>query len=183
MKPPQHPEHPDWAHPGFIHWDVDTTRLPIPFGVQGVLNLTDTGPDQGGFQCVPGIHARLEEFVKSQPADRDPRRPDLTGLDIVPVPAKAGDLVVWHRGLLHGNGLNRSDRPRLAQYITMSPVNPEREGFEEHRRQRIKMWRERLGPAGPAFPGDPRNIERERYQTAELTPLGRKLLGLDLWTD
>ena len=43
---------------------------------------------------------------------------------------------------------------------------------------RIKRWRERT-PGG--FPGDPRRIEEDHGTTAELTPLGRRLLGLDLW--
>jgi hypothetical protein len=43
------------------------------------------------------------------------------------------------------------------------------------------MWRDRLPPEGSAFPGDPRGWEREHGQTAELTPLGRKPLGLDRW--
>jgi hypothetical protein len=31
----------------------------------------------------------------------------------------------------------------------------------------------------PGFPGDPRGWEQTKYGTAELSPLGRKLLGLD----
>src|SRR5260221_8854542 len=29
MKPPRHPAHPEYEHRGFIHWDVDTTKLPV----------------------------------------------------------------------------------------------------------------------------------------------------------
>jgi hypothetical protein len=43
------------------------------------------------------------------------------------------------------------------------------------------MWRDRLPPKGSAFPGDPRRKEELHGKTAELTPLGRKLLGLDRW--
>ena len=35
----------------------------------------------------------------------------------------------------------------------------------------------------PPFPGDPRRIEEQYGKTAELTPLGRKLLGLDRWEE
>ena len=178
MKPPRHPAHPEYDHRGFIHWDVDTSTLPVPFGVQGVLCLTDTGPDQGGFQCVPSIYRHLEEWVRSQPADRDPRRPDLAGHEVVPVCGKAGDLIIWHRALPHGNGHNVSDRPRLAQYITMYG---ERYQDESERQRRIRLWRERLCPGGPAFPGDPRGKEQREYQTAHLTDLGQRLLGLEPW--
>ena len=34
---------------------------------------------------------------------------------------------------------------------------------------------------GYAFPGDPRNWEQIKYETAELTDLGKKILGLETW--
>ena len=45
----------------------------------------------------------------------------------------------------------------------------------------VDSWRERRAPEGFAFPGDPREWERTKYATANLTPLGKKLLGLDSW--
>ena len=97
---------------------------------------------------------------------------------MTPIPGRAGDLLIWDRLLLHGNGHNVADRPRLAQYIAMSPA---REHDEAYRQKRIRMWTDRLHPDGRAFPGDPRRWEQTHGRTAELTPLGRKLLGLDLW--
>ena len=85
--------------------------------------------------------------------------------------------------LAHGNGHNTSGRPRLAQYITMfpAPAVPLSEKAEQQRQDRIHRWRNRLPPPGDPFPGDPRQKEELHGSTAELTPLGRKLLGLDLW--
>jgi len=99
-------------------------------------------------------------------------------LEVKPIPGKAGDLLIWHWLLAHGNGRNVADRPRLAQYISMSPA---REDNEEYRQDRIRKWQERLSPDGRAFPGDPRGLEQMHGKTAELTPLGRKLLGVDSW--
>lgn len=182
MKPPQHPDHPEYDHKGFIHWDTDTSRLPQPFRVQGVLCLTDTTEDMGGFQCVPGFHRVLAEWVRTQPADRNPRAPDLNalppGMKVTPIPARAGDLIVWNTLLAHGNGHNVSPRPRLAQYISMSPA---RYDDETRRQQRIARWRERRAPSAQWVGDDPRRFEELHGRTAELTPLGRKLLGLDPW--
>ena len=100
MRPPLHPKYPEYDHKGFIHWDVDTSQLPVPFGVQGVLYLSDTEDDMGGFQCVPGMHNNLQEWIDTQPPDRNPRVPDITGLQVVPIPGKAGDIVIWNRLLL-----------------------------------------------------------------------------------
>lgn len=96
MKPPQHPNHPEYDHEGFIHWDLDSTQNPIPFAVQGVLYLSDTDENQGGFQCVPGFHALFPEWLKTQPIDREPRRPDLADLEVKAIPGKAGDFLIWH---------------------------------------------------------------------------------------
>ena len=176
MKPPDRADRPEWGHKGMVHWDIDTSQDPIPFQVQGVLYLTDTDEEQGGFQCVPGFHARFADWVRSQPADRDPRHPDLTGLEVKSIGGQAGDLVIWHSLLAHGNGHNRSDRPRLAQYITMSPAQEENADL---RAARVRAWQERR--AMPKWPGDVRDWEHQHQSPARLTALGRKLLGADSW--
>jgi hypothetical protein len=178
LKPPRHPGHPEYDHKGFIHWDTDTSKLPQPFCVQGVLALTDTTKEMGGFQGVPELFHDLASWLPRQPVDRNPFAPDLTGFEITPIPAQAGDLIVWNKLFPHGNGHNVSTQPRLAQYISMSPAH---EDDEKRRQDRIMQWRDRLPPSYYWAPGDPRNWEREHGATAELTPLGRKLLGLDRW--
>jgi Phytanoyl-CoA dioxygenase (PhyH) len=173
------PAGPGWDFQGFIHWDIDTSLRPLESKVQGVLSLTDTSAEQGGFQCVPGFPRRFEQWVRTQPASRDPWRPDLIGLEIRRVETRAGDLLIWNSLTPHGVARNSSTRPRLAQYITMFPAQ---EDNEELRQCRIRMWRERLTPEGFAFPGDPREQERKFGATAELTELGEKLLGLKSWS-
>jgi hypothetical protein len=183
MKPPIHPGYPHYNDSGFVHWDLDTSQpLPARLGVQGVLALADTAPEMGGFQCIPGFHRVLESWIREQPADRNPRSPDLSrlpeGYEVTPIPMKAGDLVIWDRRLAHGNGRNEGSRPRLAQYITMSPASDN----EEIRQERIACWRERRAPSywEREIPAPFKDRERAN-PPAELTPLGRKLLGLDLW--
>ena len=51
----------------FIHWDSDTTLTPLPINVQGVLALTSTDPEVGGFQCVPELFRNFEQWIAKQP--------------------------------------------------------------------------------------------------------------------
>jgi hypothetical protein len=172
------PVRPGWDFAGFIHWDIDTSLDPIPVDVQGVLALEDTPAEQGGFQCVPGFHRILESWIRTQPADRDPTRPDLAGFEVQPVEMRAGDLLIWTSWLPHGTAPNRSRRPRLAQYISMAPAHEHNEALVE---SRMASWRNRTAPRGIAFPGDPRRLEERLGTTAELTDLGKRLLGLERW--
>jgi ectoine hydroxylase-related dioxygenase (phytanoyl-CoA dioxygenase family) len=180
LKPPDNPRHPEYDHKGMIHWDTDMTKYPdIPFHVQGVLALTDTEPDMGGFQCIPETYQHLDEFLKTQTREKiESRNPDYTGYSITRPRLAAGDILIWTSRLLHGNGHNTSNKVRLCQYISM---NPAAGMSEETRRARIDAWRNNTPPPSRSFPGDPRRIEEQRSAPAELTDLGRKLLGVDTW--
>eukprot|EP00039_Didymoeca_costata_P022714 m.5065 g.5065 ORF g.5065 m.5065 type:complete len:361 (-) comp3189_c0_seq2:131-1213(-) len=167
---------------GFIHWDVDTTKRPLPIGVQGVLSIRDQDEETGGFQCVPYLFQHLDEWEKTQPEDRNPLKPNMTSIldRIVNIDLGAGDLLIFNSLLAHGVRPNHSNnnKVRMAQYISMFPAEQEN---EEERMGRIKLWQEQEPPARPDFPGDPRRWEKEHYGPVELSALGRKLLGLDLW--
>jgi hypothetical protein len=164
---------------GFIHWDADTTQVPLPVNVQGVISLVDSDEEIGGFQCVPELFRTMEQWTVTQPRDRDPFRPTTTGFEVKFVPLKAGDLLIFNTLLAHGIRPNTSaDRVRLAQYISMYPAD---ESNDQARQVRIRSWHDREPPKGYAFPGDPREWEKTRYKTAELSELGECLLGLRPW--
>ncbi|MDQ1146543.1 ectoine hydroxylase-related dioxygenase (phytanoyl-CoA dioxygenase family) [Bacillus sp. SORGH_AS 510] len=172
------PMRPGHEYKGFIHWDVDTSLDPIPVNVQGVLSLVDTDIDMGGFQCIPELYRTFDDWVKTQPADRDPHKPDTTGFTPTKVVTKAGDLLIFNSMQPHGIRPNYSEKARLAQYISMFPAQENNESLRE---TRIQSWSERIKPEGYAFPGDPRNWEQVKYEQAVLTELGEKLLGLKKW--
>ncbi len=187
FKPPEQDDHPDYQKLGFLHLDATTGVLPIPFRLQGVLYLIDTDEDQGGFHCLPGWHKRTEEWIEVSKPAGTLKGDDMYKLPVKPIPAKAGDFLIWHAALPHGSGFNRSDKPRMAQYISMWPpggVSSRRGDPGRFRAEnRIRAWREHSGPpvCAPPFPGDPTEWEKRHEQTARLTPLGRRLLGLDPW--
>jgi hypothetical protein len=145
------PWKPGYAEPGAIHWDHnprDAERRMF----QGVLALTDTAADQGGFCCVrslyrdvgawprrPVIHANGEDWL----ADTSER-------DIVHVPAKAGDLIVWDSRLAHSNSKNKSSWPRIAFYVLMGPSD------DQLRHAAVESWR--TGRCVPWWRGRPATI-------------------------
>lgn len=170
----------DHSYKGFIHWDYDPETKPQQ--VQGVLALADqTDPNMGGFQCIPWLYRNYDQWKLTQPADRNRFQPDITGLEdkIVKVPLEAGDLLIFNSMQPHGIRPNLSeDKVRIAQYISMMPAQEDNESL---RSWRIKSWKDRIAPEGYAFPGDPRNWEQTRYETATLSELGEKILGLKSW--
>ena len=90
-----------------------------------------------------------------------------------------GDLLIFNSLLAHGIRPNTSgSKVRIAQYISMMPAQ---ENNEALRQWRITSWRDRVAPEGYAFPGDPREWEKTRYATAQLSDLGKKILGLANW--
>ena len=187
LKPPPDAAHPEYDHQGMVHWDMDVRQQPLPLLIQGVLYLVDTRAGEGGFQCVPGVHNWISEWAAGHGlSDDDLRHQQLHERfpgDIPPpieIEADAGDFIIWHSALPHGNSRNAGAKPRLAQYVRMFPAEP---GDEEQRRNRVESWRGNAVPAfqNPrAFPGDPRNREAAN-PPARLTELGEKLLGLADW--
>lgn len=172
------PLRPGFDYKGFIHWDYDPETKPQ--NVQGVLALADQDDENmGGFQCIPELFRTYDTWKLTQPEDRNHFQPDTTGFDLVKVKMSAGDLLIFNSSQPHGIRPNRSkDKVRMAQYIAMMPAQEDDEAL---RQWRIHSWQERQAPEGYAFPGDPRNWEKTKYETAELSDLGRKLLGLEKW--
>ncbi len=174
------PIRPGHEYKGFIHWDYDPETKPQ--NVQGVLALADqTDENMGGFQCIPWLYRNYDSWKLTQPEDRDHFKPDVSDLHdkLVKVPMEAGDLLIFNSSQPHGIRANHSgDKVRIAQYISMMPAQEDNESLKEWR---VNSWKHRVAPEGYAFPGDPRNWEQTKYDRAELSELGEKLLGLRNW--
>ncbi len=166
-----------------LHWDIDTTLPVLPQRVQGIIALNESRPEQGGFHCAPELFRRFDVWKSTQPADRDPVRPrvDPSELPIVRPALDPGDLLIWNGLLAHGVASNRSTGGvRAVQYLSMMPAL---ESHHELRRSRIESWRHLRTPDwNKTLVGDAVKHESRRYPTATLTDLGRRLLGLDLWS-
>jgi len=172
--PPLDARHPQHQGEHGLHWDVDPgQQLGRAVQVQGALYLTDTPAEQGAFQCVPEIFQDLPRWLDEHPS-RAYQRIDAGGCAVVRVGGRAGDLVIWNSLLPHASSANLGSRPRLTQYVAMFP-----EGEREDRGHRVACWRERRAPQ--SWRGWANQPDPEPWPAAELSALGRKLLGLDPW--
>jgi len=171
------PIRPGFEYKGFIHWDYDPETKPQ--NVQGVIALADQNDDSmGGFQCVPELYRTYDKWKLTQPEDRDHYKPDTTGFEIVKVKLNAGDLLIFNSLEPHGIRANTSqNKVRIAQYVAMMPAQ---EDNEELVQWRINSWKNRDAMKVYAFHGDPLEREKKNH-VAELSPLGKKLLGLERW--
>ncbi|MEV5509704.1 phytanoyl-CoA dioxygenase family protein [Streptomyces orinoci] len=167
-----------------LHWDVDTTLEVPPQRVQGIIALTDSTPEEGGFQCCPELFRDFDRWKAAQPAGRDPVRPgiDRTEMPVVRPRLAAGDLLIFNGLLAHGVAPNTSENGvRAVQYLSMMPAL---ESHAELRRSRVDSWRTLSTPDWNAtLLGDAVKHESLRYGPAELNELGARLLGSSSWTE
>ena len=142
-----------------------------------VLALTDTAIGQGGFRCIPSLYQDRHGWPAAPTVDADGEEDwlaDVGGREIVAVPARAGDLIVWDSRLPHGNSKNESSLPRLAFYVSMFPA-----ADPAMRDAAIDSWRS--GRCVPWWRNRPGYDRIEPWPPAALTDLGRRLIGLDCW--
>lgn len=79
---------------------------------KAVFPMLDCGPEDGCFAVVPGAHKSNFAFPFSRHPDENPF--------LTPVPAKAGDAVIFTEALTHGSTVNTSGRPRRTLYYCYS---------------------------------------------------------------
>lgn len=172
---------PPWqsgfAEPYGIHWDHDPWNDERRM-YQGVLALTDTAVDQGGFRCVPSLYHDRAAWPQTPAISRSGNANWLAnteGREIIHVSARTGDLIVWDSRLPHGNSKNRASKPRIAFYIMMGPFPAD----GALRLAQTDSWR--TGRCVPWWRNRPGYDRIEPWPSGELTDLGRRLLGLDDW--
>ena len=121
FNPPETPKH-KFTGPR-LHWDLNSFNRPVPFGLQGILYLSDTAPNQGAFTLVPGFQHKIDAWLDALPKGVDPQKQDLYALGPKPIAANAGDFIIWHHALPHGSSPNTADVPRFVQYINYEPAD------------------------------------------------------------
>jgi len=165
---------PPWRstepEPSPLHWDHDP-RDPNLHYIQGVVALTDTPSGRGGFRCAPGWHRQDDRWV-TLPANKDGDWTTSVPEDeVVLVPMKQGDVVLWTSRLPHANSKNESDLPRYSFYVLMTPYN------EALGAELSECWR--TGICQKAWRSLPGHDHAESWAPVRLEDNGRRLVGLD----
>jgi ectoine hydroxylase-related dioxygenase (phytanoyl-CoA dioxygenase family) len=193
-----------WRSDGFYHWDLDPWSELPPMELQGVLSLVNSPIEKGGFQCYPGMHRTLSTWTSHYKplAGTEKKRREFHELAkpilcppiylesshamLQSIPTEAGDMVIFRRELLHGNGCNTSSSPRICQYLTYFParapeeefgLQPQQSLWREHRAERIGIFKRQSAP-GFRQSGSQKKLGP---RPPKLTDLGRRLVGIDDW--
>jgi len=108
--------------------------------IQGLIALSDSNDDDGGFCCVPGFHKFLKEWAEKT-VNTDFCEESINRYDYVNVPkgdplhdalqkitCREGSLIVWNSQLPHCNFPNHSNKFRINQYLKMFPAQPNGKG-------------------------------------------------------
>ena len=79
---------------------------------KAVFPLTDSGPEDGCFACIPGSHKSNFPRPWGDHPDENP--------SLQPVIADPGDAIIFTEALTHGSLVNRSGRPRQTLFYCYS---------------------------------------------------------------
>ncbi len=158
-----------------IHWDGQPWKL-TGMSIQGLVYLTDTASDQGAFCCVPELYRKADAYLADHPEAADTRRPVVEEEQIEVVGSPAGSLLLWNRMTPHSSTRNITPNPRWVQYVAMDPI-----GDEAARSSRVDEFQKSMPPRWAIAQKVPGQTIPEAGGPAELTALGRKLVGINNW--
>ncbi|MGC4808469.1 phytanoyl-CoA dioxygenase family protein [Micromonospora sp. DT233] len=132
--------------------------------IGGCFYFTDVEPHGGGIHVVPGGHRIVEEEARAAPRGRQlhDKWRNISHLETVEVTGAAGDFVLMHHLMPHAASHNRRSLTRVVQFLRYARDDQPYQAGER--------------------PGDrPTDRGYDEAQLAAMTPLGRKLLGVDRW--
>lgn len=159
-----------------VHFDQDprdTTQHWFP----GIVALTDAPEGHGGFRCAPPWFRDPSRWPHewSTVDGRTEYRPDVPEHEVVEVPLRVGDLVIFDSHLPHGTVRNHRSTARAVFYLQLHP-----QGTEADRQERLDDMA--AGRCPPWWRWKPGHDQLQRWPL-ELSSLGHKLAGLDAWAE
>jgi hypothetical protein len=177
----------------------DPTRMVC---AQGLVNFLSCGEEDGGLVVVEGSHREFASYLQRHPSAGygsfavDMGDPALSGLSVVKVCSRAGELVLWDSRTVHANcpparqqteaGAPRIT-PRMCGYVSMMHRS---HATAKELEKRIKLFESSRGtghdvcghllretPRHPLTRGSPVIMPEEPHPVPELSALGRRLVG------
>jgi ectoine hydroxylase-related dioxygenase (phytanoyl-CoA dioxygenase family) len=164
------------------HVDQNPVNNPGFFNVQAMLALRDMNESTGTLALVPQSHLFFQEYAQwTKPKDGFVEHQGERALSFVGMRLKEGQIVIWDSRTTHSRfrGDAKSNRYAALLTFTLAKDNPELVNL------RLKYFHEGIGwnnhEAGLRATARPRCEVSLRKENEQLTPLGRKLYGLDSW--
>lgn len=123
--------------------------------VQGIANLSNSGPEDGGLTVYPGSHKAVESFFDEQTDRSKWERNDFykftedqiswfrdQGFKPHKVTAEAGDLIIWDSRLIHygAEPTEESDTIRTVAYVAYAPAKLASPETLEKKKEGLETW-------------------------------------------
>ncbi|GAA5870749.1 hypothetical protein JCM16303_001575 [Sporobolomyces ruberrimus] len=191
---PGRPPVPD-AEKSWKHIDLCPSREGF-FVAQGIVNLNENGPDDGGLMVIKGSSRLLKEYFdeKGRPPLRGTgKQIDWhafdegemqwfydRGCELVKVCAEPGDLILWDSATIHQNCPPSGERDRIVTYVCMGPadlVTPEDLAV------RNLAFNGGFGTSHAPFHGTFAITESATFPSGEIDPAGGERKNLRKKTD
>jgi hypothetical protein len=184
-----------------VHTDMNLWYLQYPL-YQGSICLEDCPIGNGGFTVMPGYHklSKIRQyrvnFEKGLYHDEEPRQPPVQkdvflfykdqaaiDRDLIEVPMKRGDFLIWSSRLPHGNAMNVSNKWRIQCFVRY--ISADEDHTSMYRSDVRKSVETGLKPnifsTGNSVPQQNKEWEVPYHKEVPLTELGKKLFGFEPW--
>lgn len=95
--------------------------------VQGIVNLLDNGPLDGGLLLVDKSKDVYDDYIKAHPSEGieyfhiDMDDPLTRDKQVIKICAKPGHMILWDSRMFHSNTNPLSANPRMCTYVSMQP--------------------------------------------------------------
>ncbi|WWC88261.1 uncharacterized protein L201_003168 [Kwoniella dendrophila CBS 6074] len=169
--------------------------------IQGIMNLEENGPKDGGLKVLEGsiqyYNEFFEEFKNEMPKEgwtwndahfyneKHLKWFENKGCKWIKAEAEPGDLILWDSRSIHYGALTEGDKPRLATYVCYKPASDLQPEMKEVRKiaaeQYISTTHDPLMFRMTGSKIDPHAMENERLEPSPkpiLTERMQQLAGL-----
>lgn len=171
-----HVKPPETGHPFPVHQDHPFYPHADDRYIDVLVHLDDTQHENGEIRFIPGSHKlgplpHITTFPDGSPCTPHLPTDEYRLEDTVPVPAKAGDCVIFNINTVHGSYINQTDHPRRMVRIGYRHSDNVQFDGDSFARPDVMVWGQRPRAEGqPLFAtGAPEpDLARRRAEQASI---------------